>query len=404
MDEDRTKGWNWTDEAKFKLRRIKYAYKTREAENSNIKIMMDLTTPKCNCSVYGNGEETENFQNDNFISYYRDIYRDTYELEFCNKIKHPTFPTEFLYPINDGSITNYEVMEFIISYLFKTEINFDGYYGMSILFIEPYNFQQEDRENISKLFFEEYNFSKVFMIKPSILTLLGEGKYTGVVVELDNDLSSFIPIFDCFSLPHAIIREKIGRKDIISYMENLLRKEYDYNDKVLEKLKDYSENIVTESCYIALDYDNEINQVEEYRYELPDYQTIFIKNPRIQSPEILFKPSLNDITYKGKGIAFEINNSIIKCGEDIQNELYNGIVLTGINSQFKGIKERMEKEMIQLANDQFKNEVKITLNEKGIQKGLEAFFSNPAFDTFWITREEYDECGYYDTITARKCF
>ena len=121
-------------------------------------------------------------------------------------------------------------------------------------------------------------------------------------------------------------------------MENLLRKEYYYNDKVLEKSKDYSENIVTESCYIALDYDNEINQVEEYRYELPDYQTIFIKNPRIQSPEILFKPSLDDITYKGKGIAFETNNSIIKCDEDIQNELNNGIVLTGINSQFKGIK------------------------------------------------------------------
>jgi hypothetical protein len=38
--------------------------------------------------------------------------------------------------------------------------------------------------------------------------------------------------------------------------------------------------------------------------------------------------------------------------------------------------------MIQLANDQFKKEVKVTLNEKGIQKGLDAFFSNPAFDTF----------------------
>ena len=47
MDEDRTKGWNWTDEARFKLRRIKYAYKTGEAKNSNIKIMKDLTTPQC---------------------------------------------------------------------------------------------------------------------------------------------------------------------------------------------------------------------------------------------------------------------------------------------------------------------------------------------------------------------
>ena len=405
MDEDRTKGWSLKDEAKYQLRRICSVELTRETENTNIKIMLDLSSSLCNCFIYGNGKETKNIQLKNFISYYKDTLYDRYGLNFCDTIKHPAFPTQFLYPIKEGTIPDFEIMEYIISYIFKKKINFPSYDGMSLLFIEPYNIKREEREYISKLFFEEYNFGKVFMIKPSILTLIGEGKSTGIVIELDDDKSNFIPIFDCFSLPHAIIRTNLGRKDINNYMNTLLVRGYTYLDKVEEHLKDKIEDIVKKSCYIALDYDNEFNHVDEYKYDLPDYETIFVGNPRIQSPEILFKPWLNDLEYKSKGIHINTNDSIKKCDEDIYNELYNNIVLTGINSQFRGMKERMEKEMIQLVDEQFKNEVKVTLNEQGIQKGVEAFFSNPAFDGFWITKEEYDENSYYeDYITARKCF
>ena len=40
--------------------------------------------------------------------------------------------------------------------------------------------------------FEDYNFQKILIIKPSILTLLSEGKYTGIVAELQDDISNFI--------------------------------------------------------------------------------------------------------------------------------------------------------------------------------------------------------------------
>ena len=362
--------------------------------------MLDLSTPLCNCIICGKEGEPVNFKLNNYISYFKDPYRDAYVLNFCQEAKHPSFRTEFLYPIKEGTFADFEVLEFIVQYLFKYKIYLSGDEEKSILFIEPYNFKKEDREKISQLFFEEYYFDKVFMINPSILTLLNEGKFTGTVAELDYDMSSFIPIFDCYSLPHAIIRSNIGRKDINDYFEKLVRE--DYSNK---NIKDISNKLVTEACYISLDYFNEIDNVEQYYYRLPDNEGIYIKNPRIQSPEILFRPSLNNLTDRGDSIAKSTNNSIIKCDEDLYNELYNNIVLTGINSQFKGMKERMEKEIIELTKDQFKNEVKVTINEKGIQKGVETFFSNSSFDSWWITKKEYDENGYYyDNITSRKCF
>ena len=59
--------------------------------------------------------------------------------------------------------------------------------------------------------------------------------------------------------------------------------------------------------------------------------------------------------------------------------------------------------MVDIVSEQFKNEVKVNINEHGIQKGVETFFSNTNFDSWWITKQEYEEFGYYNEITTRKC-
>ena len=255
--------------------------------------MIDLSSHIINCIVYGNEGKTNNFQLDNCISYYKDPYCDGYSLSFCNKVKHLSFKTELNYPVNfnEGTITDFEVMEFIIKYIFQSRLNYDDYSEMSILLIEPYNLAPNDRENISKFFFEEFPFNKVFMIKPSILTLLSEGKYTGIVDELDYDMSGFIPIYDLYTLPHAVIRSKLGRKNINDYMEKLLKEDLWNRDK--DKIFEGSgEILVKKACYVSLDYFNELDKVENVSYELPDDKWVFIKEPRIKCPEIIFRPSL----------------------------------------------------------------------------------------------------------------
>ena len=51
----------------------------------------------------------------------------------------------------------------------------------------------------------------------------------------------------------------------------------------------------------------------------------------------------------------------------------------------------MNKDLTNLVEGSMKNDIKIISNEDGIKKGVETFFSNPVFEQWWITREEYEE-------------
>ena len=84
------------------------------------------------------------------------------------------------------------MIELLLEYILNCKIKFDFLEECSILFAEPINCTRCDREKIAQILFEDYNFQKIFIIKPSILTLLSEGKYTGIVAELQDDISNFI--------------------------------------------------------------------------------------------------------------------------------------------------------------------------------------------------------------------
>ena len=66
------------------------------------------------------------------------------------------------------------------------------------------------------------------------------------------------------------------------------------------------------------------------------------------------------------------------------------------------ISERVKGDMINLVEDKFKSEINVSLNEEGIQKGVETLFANPYFEEMWITRIEYEDKGV--EAVFRKCF
>lgn len=291
--------------------------------------------------------------------------------------------TKLVYPINNGKIDDYDILSLFLNYILGGQISFE-LDETSILFAEPINCLTEDREKLIQIFFEDYCVKRVFLIKPSILTLLSEGKSTGIVVELGEDTTNFIPIFDKFWIRHATTSINFGRKDMIEYMKDLIKVEHHIT--ISSQVAKY---IVNQLCYISQFYEQEKIDGEYYKLEERN-QEIYIKEPRIKCPEILFRPEINSQTSQYKGIQYYLLDSINKCDKELKNEFLKNIVLTGVNSNISGLKERLRREICSNLNLS-ESEVKITINEEGVQQGLKTLFSDPVFEQMWITKEEYED-------------
>merc|ERR1712038_1374917 len=159
-------------------------------------------------------------------------------------------------------------------------------------------------------------------------------------------------------------------------------------------------------CYVALDYEAELANAEmnsdlEVNYELPDGSVVTIGDERFRAPEALFQPAL--VGQEADGIHAMLYNSIQQCDIDVRKDLYTNIVLSGGTTMYRGMRERMDKEMSSLAPASVR--VKIVAPEErkySVFIGGSILSSLSTFQDMWISKEEYEEVG--PKIVHRKCF
>ena len=94
--------------------------------------------------------------------------------------------------------------------------------------------------------------------------------------------------------------------------------------------------------------------------------------------------------------------SIQKCDIDIRSDLYTNIILSGGNTMFKGLPERLEKELQELVPSGKKVRITADKDRKySVFVGGALLTSLSIFEKMWITRAEYEETGA--AIVHRKC-
>ncbi|KAG7269798.1 hypothetical protein CRUP_001878 [Coryphaenoides rupestris] len=225
----------------------------------------------------------------------------------------------------------------------------------------------ESRARAVEVIFDRFGVPFVYVAVQPVLALYAAGRCTGVVFDSGDGVSHSVPVFEGYSLPHAIQRFPLAGHDVTLH----LRKEQGVclrTSAELEIVREMKERC----CRVALDYEAELTSsttggaAGEMSYTLPDGQVLCLASERFS------RSSVRTSTYGGSSW----RTSSYQCE------------VAGLTPGSAGARVRVSSP---------------AGRDSSVWRGGAALagLSSPA-GCPWISREEYEEYG--PQIVLRKCF
>jgi len=79
-----------------------------------------------------------------------------------------------------------------------------------------------NREKMTSIFFETFGVPSFYIQIQAILSLYASGRTTGIVVDSGDGVTHTVPIFEGYSLPHAIQKSYVAGRDLTDYLCNIM--------------------------------------------------------------------------------------------------------------------------------------------------------------------------------------
>lgn len=303
------------------------------------------------------------------------------------------------YPIEHGVVTNWEDMEKIWHHTFYSELRVDPQEQNVLLTEAPMN-PKVNRERMTQIMFETFNVPAMYVGIQAVLSLYSSGRTTGIVVDSGDGVTHTVPIYEGYSMPHAVMRVDMAGRDMTEHLSKLLMREGLSLTSSAEK--EIVRQMKEQLCYVAMNADEEeAKQAPKEQFELPDGSVVEVGDARWSCPEALFKPSM--IGLEADGFPELTTKSINKCDIDVRRDLYNNIVLSGGTTMFKNLPERLQQDVKALASANVDIKVVAPPERKySVWIGGSILSSLTTFQNQWVMKSEYDEAG--PGIVHNKCF
>jgi actin, other eukaryote len=258
-------------------------------------------------------------------------------------------------------------------------------------------------ERLATTLFQEFCVAGVYFTDTSVATVIGcTSGTTGLAVQSGGGFTTITPVYDGYSVTHAHVTFPYAGKDIDSFLLTLLREERGQN--FVKAIEDSITKEKEMKAYVALDYETDVTKTESLKPYFQCCEIMF--QPNIQNTQYKYDGSIkadttNNSGYAKDGIQHKIMQSINKVHADIRQEMFNGIALDGGNTDIKGFKERLEKELESLAvtSELSIDNMKVRKFSKGaVFEGISFLavldnFQNTANRQVWLLKNAYDEQG-----------
>jgi len=310
------------------------------------------------------------------------------------------------HPIASGIVTEWELMNKVWEYCFTNELRVDASEHRVLLTEAPLN-PKANREKMCEVMFETHNVLGLYIAIQAVLSLYANGRTTGTVCDSGDGVSHTVPVFEGFQIPHAVRKNLIAGRAVTSHLVNLLQADNITSQAGASGWQEICREIKEKCCFVALDpaatKEQAANSNEhQMDYEMPDGQIVQVNTPRFMGPESLFFPDLIKPGDETPGLHKMTFESIQECDIDVRKDLYGNIILSGGTTLYKGLPDRLEKEVDAMCPQP--GMVKIVAPADryySVWVGGSTLCSLATFESQWVTKEDYADAGA--EIVHRKC-
>ncbi|EGZ20739.1 hypothetical protein PHYSODRAFT_259446 [Phytophthora sojae] len=300
-----------------------------------------------------------------------------------NRVQHHRGLFKIQYAMEHGVVTDWNSMHRIWQHVYsKDMLNVQSEDHPVLLTEAPLN-PVANRQRAGEVFFEAFNVPSLFVSPQAVLSLYASGRTTGVVLDVGDGVAHVVPVYEGFTLPHAITRMDIAGRDVTRHLQLLLRRA-GYNFQTSAE-REVVREIKEKLCYVAF------NPTKEEQLEA-EKSALAIGPEKFRAPEVLFRPEI--IGSEARGVHECLVQAIMKSDLDLRKTLFSQVILSGGSTLFPGFGDRLLAEVRKKAPKDIK--IRISAPPTRIYStwiGGSILASLATFKNMWITKSEYEEYG-----------